>query len=169
MFTMRPATGDDTSTVKDVILARSAWLEERGRPTWRDSAEDLAAQASKGYMWVLESDSSGVIGCTTLQEEHPPWGWTPAELAQPALYLYTTATHPDWRHCKPGTLIAFWAVDHAARNDKQWVRRGCFFPGLVRYYETQGFHLAHEVVRTHHRVYLMARQAQHLAAGAILR
>lgn len=36
------------------------------------------------------------------------------------------------------------------------------FPGLVRYYKTQGFTLLHEVQRTHNRVYLMARRAERL-------
>lgn len=164
MFVMRPATPADIPAVAAMIRARSTWLEERGMPTWRDSADNLAAQAenSHGAMWVLEDHASHIVGCTTVQEETPPWGWTPQELAEPAHYLFTTVTDPAYRKQKPGTLIALWAVDRAACEGKKWVRRGCMFPGLVRYYETQGFTLLHEVQRTHNRVYLMARRAEQL-------
>ncbi|RLV10372.1 GNAT family N-acetyltransferase [Streptomyces griseocarneus] len=164
MLTMRLATAADAPAVAAVIRSRSTWLEERGMPTWRDSADSLAAQTenSHGGMWVLEDDSARVVGCTTVQEETPPWGWTPEELAEPAYYLFTTVTDPAYRAHKPGTLIALWAVDHAAREGKLWVRRGCMFPGLVRYYETQGFSLLHEVQRTHNRIHLMARRAERL-------
>ncbi len=160
---IRQATAADIPAVAAMIHARCDWLEERGLPTWRDSADNLAAQAENpdGQMWVLEETAhSCVVGCTTIQDEHPPWGWTSEELAQPAHYLYTTVTDPVYRADKPGTLIALWATDRAARQGRQWVRRGCMFPELVRYYETQSFSLAHEVQRTHHRVYLMQRRAQ---------
>ncbi|MEH6373607.1 GNAT family N-acetyltransferase [Streptomyces sp. KLMMK] len=164
MFAMRPATAADIPGVAAMIRSRSTWLEGRGMPSWRESADNLAAQAenSHGGMWVLEEDASRIVGCTTVQEQTPPWGWTPEELAEPAHYLFTTVTDPAYRDQKPGTLIALWAVDHAAREGKEWVRRGCMFPGLVRYYETQGFALLHEVQRTRNRVYLMARRAERL-------
>ncbi|MFH8350608.1 GNAT family N-acetyltransferase [Streptomyces sp. NPDC018045] len=165
MLAMRPATSADTPAIAAMVRSRSTWLEARDMPTRRDSADNLAAQAenSRDAMWVLEDQTnSRIVGCTTVQEEIPPWGWATDELAESAYYLFTTATDPAYREQKPGTLIALWAVDHAARHGKEWVRRGCMFPGLVRYYETQGFTLLHEVQRTHNRVYLMARRAERL-------
>lgn len=165
MFAMRPATADDIPAVGNMILARSAWLEERGHPSWRENAIELARQAenSDGDVWVLAEDGGQIIGCTTVQEQTPPWGWTQDELNEPAHYLYSTVTDPA--HCakKPGTVMGLWAVDRAAREGKAWVRRGCNFPELVRYNETQGFSLVHEVQRTNNRVYLMARRAEHIA------
>ncbi|MFE6401785.1 GNAT family N-acetyltransferase [Streptomyces alboflavus] len=163
---MRPATADDCAAVEAMILARSAWLEERGMPTWRESAQDLAGQAENidGSMWLLVEDATGrIVGCTTIQSQTPPWGWTEQELAEPADYLYSTVTDPSDRDRRPGTTIALWAVDRAARTGRAWVRRGCMFPALVRYYETQGFQLLHEVERTHNHVYLMARKAEELS------
>ncbi|WP_267241796.1 GNAT family N-acetyltransferase [Streptomyces sp. PR69] len=160
---MRPATADDAAAIKAVVFARSAWLEERGLPSWRNSAENLAEQAenSDGSMWLLvESGTGRVVGCTTVQQQAPPWGWTEQELAEPADYLYSTVTDPADRKHRPGTVIALWAVDRAARTGRTWVRRGCMFSGLVRYYETQGFQLLHEVQRSRNRVYLMARKAE---------
>ncbi len=162
MFAMRPATADDIPAVERVILARSGWLEERGLPSWREYAAELARQAENpdGDVWVLAEDDGRVIGCTTAQEQTPPWGWTEEELNEPAHYLYSTVTDPAYRDMKPGTVMALWAVNRAARQGRKWVRRGCHFPELVRYYETQGFRLVHEVQRTHTKVYLMGRRAE---------
>lgn len=165
MHLVRPVTDADIPAVHTLVLARSAWLEERQMPSWRESADDVAGQAENtdGTMWLLTEETSGrIIGCTTVQQETPPWGWTEHELAEPADYLYTTVTDPADRAQRPGTLLALWAVDRAARRGRAWVRRGCMFPGLVRYYETQGFSLIHEVQRTHNHVYLMGRQAEEL-------
>ncbi|MFF4408462.1 GNAT family N-acetyltransferase [Streptomyces sp. NPDC001407] len=162
---MRPATAADIPAIETMILARSVWLEQRALPSWRADAADLAAQAENpdGDVWVLADDSGKIIGCTTVQEESPPWGWTEGELAEPAHYLYTTVTDPEFRRHKPGTTIALWAVNRAFAEGRAWVRRGCCFPELVRYYSGQGFALLHEVQRTHTRVYLMARRAERIA------
>lgn len=163
MFAMRLARPDDVPAVAMVITARSEWMEQKGLPSWRGVADDLAGQAAVDgtLMWVLTADDQ-VIGCTTLANDRPAWGWTPEEAAQDALYLFTTCTHPGWRHAKPGSLIAWWAVDKAARDGKEFVRRGTVETGLVRYYSAQGFELVHEVQRKNNLVYLMARRAQRL-------
>ncbi|UCM91791.1 GNAT family N-acetyltransferase [Streptomyces marincola] len=161
---MRPATADDVPAVEKVILARSGWLEEHGLPSWRGNAAQLARQAenAEGDVWDLAEDDGRVIGCTTVQEQTPPWGWTEEELNESAHYLYSTVTDPAYREMKPGTVMALWAVNRAAGQGRTWVRRGCHFPGLVRYYETQGFELVHEVQRTRTKVYLMGRRAERI-------
>ncbi|MGW1072891.1 GNAT family N-acetyltransferase [Streptomyces sp. NPDC002537] len=160
---MRPATADDIPAVETMILARSTWLEDRGLPSWRENAAELARQAENpdGDVWVLaDQDSGKIIGYTTVQETTPPWGWTEDELNEPAHYLYTSVTDPARREKKPGTVMGLWAVGRAAQEGKAWVRRGCNFPGLVAYNQTQGFELLHEVQRTHTKVYLMGRRAE---------
>jgi len=163
MFAMRPARPDDVPAVAAVITARSEWMEQQGLPSWRGVVDDLAGQAAADgtLMWVLTADEE-VIGCTTLADDRPAWGWTPEQAAQDAFYLFTTCTHPEWRRAKPGSLIARWAVDKAAREGKEFVRRGTVEVSLMRYYATQGFELVHEVQRKNSLVYLMARRAQHL-------
>ncbi|WP_260476362.1 GNAT family N-acetyltransferase [Streptomyces sp. WAC 06783] len=165
---MRPATAADAPALTTMILNRCQWLEERGLPSWREDAAGIARQAGDGEMWLLEEARSGhLIGCTTVQSVAPPWGWTEQELAEPADYLYTTCTDPAYRAHKPGTLIAWWAVHHAAMSGKRWVRRGCFHPALVRYYQTQHFRLIREVQRTTKRAYLMACPASPVNAESI--
>jgi len=161
MFRMRKATAADTPAVTEMIRSRCTWLEGQGLESWRDKADNLAGLAGAGYMWVLESEGR-IVGCTTVTDHAPPKDWTPEEAAEESLYLFTTVTDPAYRGHKPGTLIALWAVDRAARQGKDWVRRGCFFPELAKYYETQGFSLVKEQERRSGHLYLMARRAERL-------
>ena len=166
MFTMRPATEADTPGVALMITARCGWMEQRGLESWRENVDDLAGQAAAGFMWVLE-DEDRIVGCTTVTTHAPPKDWTPEEAAEKSLYLFTTVTDPAYREHKPGTLIALWAVDLAARHGHQWVRRGCFFPELVKYYETQGFSLVKEQDRSAGHLYLLERRAERLDLGRL--
>ena len=78
MLAMRPAVDGDVAAVEAMIYARCEWLEERGLPSWRAAAPDLAAQASSGSgaMWVLEDEGGRIVGCTTVLTSTPSWGWT---------------------------------------------------------------------------------------------
>ncbi|MFF5128138.1 GNAT family N-acetyltransferase [Streptomyces syringium] len=149
--------------MEEVIRARCEWMEAKGLPSRRESAADLASQCDNpfGDVWLLELDGR-VVGRTTVQEQGPPWGWTPQEQAEPALYLNTSVTDPSVRHLRPGTLMALWAVNRAAREGRDWVRRDCLWRDLVRYYESQGFTLLHEVERTKYRLYMLGRRAERL-------
>ncbi|WP_454853906.1 hypothetical protein [Promicromonospora soli] len=82
-----------------------------GSGIWRDAAEsgaDLVGEG-RGGMWVVPAGQE-TIATTTLQDQAPP-EWTADEAEQPALYLFTTTTHPDWREYRTGTQIAWWALD----------------------------------------------------------
>lgn len=164
MFVIRPAAPDDVEPMAALIRARCAWMEERGIPSWRDNADELASFAanSGGDVWTLATDRGQVVGMTTLQHQGPPWGWTPEENDEPAYHLTTTVTDPAFRKHKPGTLIALWAVDKAARDGLLWVRRGCHFQGLVRYYECQGFAVVHPAAAETKETYCMARKAEEI-------
>ncbi|GAA2349081.1 hypothetical protein GCM10010417_00330 [Streptomyces carpaticus] len=164
MLKMRPAVAADRPAVAKMIRARCTWMEERGLPSWRESVDDLASQCDNPYgdVWLLELDGSRIVGRTTIQEQGPPWGWTEAERAEPAHYLNTSVTDPAIRHLRPGTLMAWWAVDRAFRAGRSWVRRDCLSPELVRYYSDQGFHLVHEVERAKYRLYLLGRRTEPL-------
>ncbi|WP_245681782.1 GNAT family N-acetyltransferase [Actinomadura kijaniata] len=125
---------------------------------------DLVAQCDNpdGDVWVLEDDELGVVGQMVVQEVGPPWGWTEAERAEPALYLSGSVTDPVLRERRPGALMAWWAVDRAARLGARWVRRHCHFEGVARYNLSQGFTLVRTEQRTHARVFMMARRAEPL-------
>ncbi len=165
MLAMRLATAADIPAVHVMIVARCVWLEDHGWPSWRDSAASVAGQAENTHqaMWLLEDDGMRIVGCTTVLDSGPPWGWTAEELAEPASYLYTTVTDPAYRAGKPGTLIALWAVNRAAEDGRRWVRRGCTFSRLAAYYARQGFSVVREVPRSHATYTMMSRRAEPVA------
>lgn len=160
MFTIRPGRVADRDGVRDLVLARSAWLEQRGMESWRDAADSVAdlAGAEGGGMWIVQAGDV-VVGTTTVQTQAPP-EWTPREAAEPSLYLFTTATHPAWREYRLGTRIARWAIDHAARRGLRWVRRGCYFDGLAALYRQQGFTLVRSVERKGRTIHMFQHPAE---------
>jgi hypothetical protein len=164
VLVMRPAASTDRTAVREMIGARCGWLESRGLPSWRLAVDDLVSQTDNpcGDVWVLEHDGSRVIGRTTLQVHAPPWGWTDQERAEPALYMTTSVTDQAFRGMKPGTLMAWWAVDRAAQAGARWVRRDCLVPELVQYYLTQRYDLVREAEHKGHRLFMMARAAERL-------
>ncbi|GAA4986210.1 hypothetical protein GCM10023334_117410 [Nonomuraea thailandensis] len=139
-FVMRPATAADRPAVTRMIHARCQWMEERGLPSWRASVDELVGQCENpdGDVWILEGAEHGVAGQMVVQDQGPPWGWTDEERAEAALYLSGSITDPALRSRKPGTLMAWWAVDRAAQLGVQWVRRHCHFPQVASYNLTQG-------------------------------
>ncbi|WP_246250218.1 hypothetical protein [Actinomadura litoris] len=59
-------------------------------------------------------------------------------------------------------MMAWWAVDRAARLGVPWVRRHCHFEGVARYNLSQGFTLVRTEQRTNARTFMMARRAERL-------
>jgi hypothetical protein len=60
-------------------------------------------------VWVLDDEAAGVTGQTVVQRQGPPFGWTDAERAEPALYLSGPVTDPAAMALRPGSLMAWWA------------------------------------------------------------
>jgi hypothetical protein len=161
---MRLAQPSDKAAVARVVGARCDWMEARGLPSWRGAADDLVAQCDNpdDDVWVLDDADAGVIGQTVVQEAGPPFGWTDAERAESALYLSGSVTDPAAKALRPGSLIAWWAVDLAARQGVPWVRRHAQVPQVAAYDQTQGFGLVREEQRTHARLWMLARKAERL-------
>jgi len=161
---MRLARTSDKTAVARVVGARCDWMEARGLPSWRGATDDLVAQCDnpEGDVWVLVDVDAGVIGQTLVQEQGPPFGWTDAERAESALYLSGSVTDPAARALRPGSLIAWWAVDLAARRGVPWVRRHAQVPQVAAYDQDQGFGLVREEQRTHARLWMLARKAERL-------
>jgi hypothetical protein len=168
MLVMRPAAAGDQPEIADMIRARAGWMREHGLDGaggWGGKAESLAAQATDPDVpvWACTRPGDGgrIVGITTLYEETPSWGWTDEERAQPAVFLATTVTHPDYAGQRLGCLMAWWTLEHAARAGYQHVRRGCGYPELMRYYrDIQGWQLAHTVDRHGVTAYLLTRPAE---------
>ncbi|MGW2613035.1 GNAT family N-acetyltransferase [Streptomyces mirabilis] len=167
---MRLAVTGDADSVEQMVLRRSVWLEARGMRSWRESAEYLAASASEaaGNLWVVEADAC-IVGCVAVEEaggDDPPWGWTAAELAEPAHYLYSLVTDPTRSGLGLGGIILLWAVGRAARQGRGWVRLTCEHPNLVRYYRAKGFHPVRSLSGVDGEFCLLARRAEEIPGSS---
>lgn len=166
MYLMRPADAADTSPIAAVIRARAAWMNRHaihGGTGWAENADALAAQAADPAIpvWVL-TDDSHVIACTTLLDESPAFLYTETERAEPAIFLASTVTHPDYAGGRLGCLIAWWTLDHAHQTGRTHVRRGTGdVPGLIRYYtQVQGWTYLRTVDRNGTTAYAFTRRAE---------
>jgi hypothetical protein len=149
---MRPGRASDRDQVQAMIRERAGWMREHGQQrwtTWDRGAQALADQVGDPAWptWVLVTNSDEILGVTTAGRETPHLGWTEQEQDERALFLQGTVTHPRHAGHGLGIVIAFWALDYAAREGMQWVRRGVLTVGdanrgLVRYYRQQGWRVA---------------------------
>lgn len=153
--TMRPGSIADHDQVRSMVRSRARWMREHGQDRWRTwdlSADALAEQVGNPDWptWVLATAEGEIVGVTTAGTETPHLGWTDQEQAEAAVFLQTTVTDPWYAGQGLGIVIAFWALDYAAREGKQWVRRGVLTigdanRGLVRYYREQGWRVVRNV------------------------
>jgi hypothetical protein len=165
MYRMRGATGADSAAIAEMIRERSRWLSERGLGECEAAADEFGAQAANPDIpvWVLEHREGGIVGCTTVLREGalPLWGFTDAERAEPSLFLTTSFTRPNPHRL--GRLLAWWALDHAAGQGIQWVRRGTAQEELSRYYQRdQGWQLLRVAELPEAKVHLLQRRAAHM-------
>lgn len=147
-YIIRPGKVADRDEVAAMIRARAGWMREHdhGRwASWDRDADVLADQLGEvdWPTWVVTAEDR-LVGITTATFETPFLGWTEQEQSEPAVFLQSTVTHPHHAGEGLGIMIAFWALDHAAQNGRQWVRRGVLTIGqdnlgLVRYYRSQGW------------------------------
>ncbi len=174
MYVIRPGEPGDHGSLAALVSHRAAWMRDCGFRRWKGlahSADALAGQLAEPDwpVWVLADSDGTLLGCTTATDDTPPLGWTEQERAEPATFLVSTVTDPARVGDGVGMVIAFWALDHAARQGHQWVRRGVLTDdqganrGLVRYYRRQGWRVVRSM--THPRrpditVWSLARPAE---------
>jgi GNAT superfamily N-acetyltransferase len=138
---MRPAVPGDRDLIERLVADRFKWMAERGALPWPQSPADIADKtlSPRAPMWVLADDGGLPIGVTMLLERTGTAIFTEEERAESCFVLTNSVTDPRHAGRGLGTQIALWAVDRAAREGKQWVRRVTTEDRLVRYYESQGF------------------------------
>lgn len=154
-YLVRPGRASDRPEVARLIRARAAWMRDNGHGRWVGwdrNADELAAQVGNDEWptWVLCDSKSSVVGVTTASHETPLMGWSEDEREQRAVFLQSTVTDPHFMRQGLGVLIAFWALDYAAKEGCGWVRRGVLTVGkdnrgLVRYYRRQGWRVVRAV------------------------
>jgi GNAT superfamily N-acetyltransferase len=153
MFEIRRGTEADRPAAAEMIRSRAEWLKAHGHKweSWAKNADELAEQigTARFPVFVLTKDEQ-IVGMTTATFTVPNLGWTEDEIAEPSVFLQTTVTDPGYTGTNLGMMIAYWALDYAAANGKQWTRRGVLTIGrsnlgLVHYYRLQGWRVVRAV------------------------
>jgi len=165
---MRPATAADRPAIEALIRARAEWLGGRGLPDWEGldaKAPTYAAHAgTRVPVWAAIGEDTGrIAGVMGILDETPRFLWPDeAERNRPAVFLATAFTDPAYYGRRIGRLMACWALDHAHRLGRLWVRRGTGpYPRLVAYYtREQGWTLVSTVKRHGMDVHGFARRAE---------
>jgi hypothetical protein len=77
-----------------------------------------------GAMHVVTNQIWDVVACFALSSADPEV-WTPAEAAQPALYLYEFTISADHRDTGLGGLILDWCARRSKETGARWLRLDC--------------------------------------------
>ncbi|HVK23361.1 MAG TPA: ASCH domain-containing protein [Actinokineospora sp.] len=178
---MRPGEPGDRDPLAALVRRRAEWMRDHGHHRWRglaDAADHHGQQVAEPGtdVWVLVDTDGVILGCTTASTDTPTLGWTEQERADPATFLLSTITDPIRAGQGVGMVIAFWALDHAARQGHHWVRRGVLTDdqganrGLIRYYRRQGWRVVRAVAhprRADITVWSLARPAERQPLDAV--
>lgn len=154
-YVVRQGVASDRDDVVHLVRSRAEFMRSRGQgrwATWDRLAGTLGDQVRDPEVptWVMVNREGRLVGLTTASLVTPSLGWTEEERRESAVFLQSTVTDPAFAGQGLGILLAFWALDYAARQRQQWVRRGVLTVGrdnrgLIRYYRLQGWRVTRAV------------------------
>lgn len=140
--TIRQATVTDLRTVTDLWEHAASWLNERGIDQWQyPPREDrIKANIEAGECWIVEADGAPVA-TITLDEHADPDFWSPAEAAEPALYVHRMVVRRDVAGLDLGSAMLDWAGQQALSQAKELLRLDAWRSNeaLQQYYADRGF------------------------------
>lgn len=126
-YELRPAGGEDGRAIWELIHEAVAWLRSIGSDqwstasTWTGPTGKVARAITGGHAWVLLDDST-VIATVTVEPHGDPDFWTPAELAEPALYVSKLVVARSHAGQRLGEALLEWAREMAYHQGRDWVR-----------------------------------------------
>jgi ribosomal protein S18 acetylase RimI-like enzyme len=145
MMTIRRAVAGDLRTVLSIVHSVQGWLHRQGHDQWPDGSPSLGpvrigAQIERGEFWIASEDRDPVA-VIALSRDGDPDFWTPAELAEPAIYVSKAAVLRRAAGRGIGGTLLRWACDRAFADGIPDVRLDVWKTnlGLQRYYRRQGW------------------------------
>ena len=140
---LRRASVDEFEVVLGLLCERIDWLRAQGSDqwsSWQKWRTKMAPAVEAGDVWLLLDDGEPVA-TITLEFHGDTDFWTPAECAEPAVYLSKLATRLDRAGAELGSLLLRWATDHAYRRGARYLRLDAWKtnPKLHDYYRTRGW------------------------------
>lgn len=161
MMTIRRAVPADRPTVSEILAAAADKLHERGIDQWPAGSPSMTpasigAQIERGETWLV-IDGRDPVATIAATDKPDPDFWTPAEQAEPAIYISKAAVVPPRAGEGIGELALRWIVDLAAAEGRQWARLDAWKTNekLHAYYLARGW------------TYLRTEDLPHRRSGAL--
>ena len=147
------ATRNDVDTILNLLEARVGWLRARGSDqwsTWLTWPAQLPDSIDRDEV-ILLYDGPEPVATMTISQDGDPDFWTPAELAEPALYVSKLATRLDRAGEEIGRLLLDWSVNYAHELGAHFVRLDVWRSAvdLHDYYLKRGWHYVRTVYAPH--------------------
>lgn len=142
-YRIRYATNQDVSAVIGLRAHAEMWLHAAGIDQWtvRSTGErNIRDSIAAGTTYVVTTGAGDVIGSLAMDAADLDF-WTPAEAAQPAMYLYKFMIGSDRRGSGLGEVLLDWCCARAELLGARWLRLDCWRTNaaLHRYYLRRGF------------------------------
>jgi predicted N-acetyltransferase YhbS len=146
-LTIRKAEPSDLDAVEDVRAEAIAWLASKGLDQWQPNQPRVPTRAStvdaidRGVCFLAYDEADELVGTITIDDRADPEFWTPAERAEPALYIHRMIVPRRAAGADIGGRLLDWAGDLAASAGRRWLRLDAWKGNadLHRYYERHGF------------------------------
>jgi GNAT superfamily N-acetyltransferase len=138
---IRQATTPDLEIVSSILLEAAQWLNDTGKPMWRDDeivSERILSDVTAGIFFLAESDGEPV-GTVKFQLEDPKF-W-PDVYRHNATYIHRLAVRRKFAGGDVSSAILLWAVERARSLGRRYLRLDCEAsrPRLRAVYEDFGF------------------------------
>lgn len=151
-YELRPAGEDDALAIWGLIREAVGWLRSIGSDqwstadTWAGPTGKVTRAISAGHAWVL-LDGSTVVGTVTVEPDGDPDFWTPAERAEPALYVSKLVVARSHAGQRLGEALLEWTRETAASQGRTWVRLDAWRSNdqLRSYYTSRGWEWLRDV------------------------
>lgn len=151
-YELRPAGEADTSAIWALIREAVDWMRSIGSDqwsnwrSWRGPNGKVTRAIAAGHVWIL-IDGSAVIGTVTVEPDGDPDFWTPAERAEPALYVSKLVVARSHAGQRLGEALLEWTRETAASQGRTWVRLDAWRSNyqLRSYYISRGWEWLRDV------------------------
>ncbi|MGO9245463.1 MAG: GNAT family N-acetyltransferase [Verrucomicrobiia bacterium] len=140
-ISIRQAAPCDLEVVSGILLEAAQWLNDTGKPMWRDDElepERIASDVVAGAFFLAECDGEAA-GTVRFQLEDPQF-W-PDVYRHNSTYIHRLAVRRKFAGGDVSTALLQWAIERARSLGRRYVRLDCEAsrPRLRAIYERFGF------------------------------
>ena len=130
----------DIGTIFQLFDSAIAYQEKHNYPLWpRFSRAFILEEISEKRHWKIVWNDTIVCIFSVMYSDPVIWG--KEQDAEPSVYLHRIAVHPEFKGRNMMLLVKEWAMEHAVKSGKRFVRMDTWGhnENLRRYYIGCGF------------------------------